>query len=303
MQFRNLNLFRFGPSAARALTMADLQAHALRACGPLELQTRGFVSPYGRDSNVFTHVDADFRLFLTGTEERLLPSVVVAEELAQRVAKIAATEGRRPGAKERKRLREEVISELLPRSFVKPGRMGAYVDVENGWLVVDSASRTKAEAVVSMIREALGRFPATPLAPEESPRNLMTGWLIDGKLPEGMVLGEECDLFDPAEGGSKWSGRRTDLESDEVREHLHAGMQVARLGLVYRDRLSFTLGEDLVIRKVRMLDVVLDELGETAAESNIAALAATFALMAREYAALLADLAKVFKIARPEDRA
>src|SRR5690606_19494715 len=121
----------------------------------------------------------------------------VNETLAQKIAAIAEKEGRRPGGKERKRLKEEVISELLPRAFIRPSRLSAYLDGKNGWFVVDSASRKAAEDAVSQVREALGRFPATPMAPAESPRGLMTGWLIDGKLPPGLVLGEECERRDP----------------------------------------------------------------------------------------------------------
>src|SRR6185437_9409957 len=57
MFFRNLTLFRFSPSAAKSLKDLDaaLAARALRACGPLELATRGFVSPFGPDSEVPSH--------------------------------------------------------------------------------------------------------------------------------------------------------------------------------------------------------------------------------------------------------
>ena len=40
--------------------------------------------------------------------------------------------------------RETITAEphFLPRAFVKPYRMLAYVDLKNGWLVVDTSSRT-----------------------------------------------------------------------------------------------------------------------------------------------------------------
>jgi recombination associated protein RdgC len=303
MFFRNLSLFRFPESTSKSLKTLekDIESQRLRECGPLELATRGFVSPYGRNDDVLLHQVGAYSLLTIGTEERLLPGVVVNEALADRIAQITEKEGRRVGAKERKRLKEEVISDLLPRAFIRPSRLSAYLDAEEGWFVVDSASRKAAEDAVSQVREALGRFPATPMAPEESPRALMTDWLIGGKLPDGLVLGEECELRDPAEAGAVVRCRRQDLESDEVREHLKSGKQAFQLGLVFDERISFVLGEDLVVRKLKFLDVVLDELGD-GAESARAELDASFALMTLELRNLLGRLDTWFGLPRPGDR-
>ena len=87
---------------------------------------------HGAYSAILVHGTGAFSLLAVGSEERLLPGVVVAEELADRIAKIGEKQGRRPGAKERKRLKEEVISELLPRAFVRPSRLFAYLDGKDG---------------------------------------------------------------------------------------------------------------------------------------------------------------------------
>ena len=303
MFFKNLTLFRFPETTSQSLDALekDLESQRLRECGPLELATRGFVSPFGRGSDALLHQIGAFSLVAVGTEERLLPSVVVNEELADRLARLHEKEGRRVGAKERKRLKEEVISELLPRAFIRPSRLSAYLDAEQGWFVVDSASRKAAEDAVSQVREALGSFPATPMAPADSPLVLMTDWLTNCKLPNGLALGEEVELRDPAEAGAVVRCRRQDLESDEVREHLKSGKQVFQLGLVFDDRVSFVLGEDLVVRKLRFLDVVLDQLGEGTAESAQAELDATFALMTLEFRQLFEQLDKWFGLPRPGD--
>lgn len=304
MFFRNLSLFRFPESTSKSLDKLDqgLDSQRLRECGPMEMETRGFVSPFGRDSEDLMHQIGAFSLVAIGSEQRLLPSVVVNEALAEKVAKVAEKEGRRVGGKERKRLKEEVISELLPRAFIRPSRLSAYLDAQGGWFVVDSASRKAAEDAVSQVREALGRFPATPMAPEESPRALMTDWLISGKLPAGLVLGDECELRDPAEAGAVVRCRRQDLESDEVREHLKSGKQVFQLGLEFDERISFVLGEDLTVRKLRFLDVVLDQLDRDNIESARAELDASFALMTLELKTLFERLEEWFGLPRPGDR-
>ena len=168
-------------------------------------------------------------------EDKLLPNSVVSDELNARLRKIAEKAGKPVGSRERKRLKDEVLTDLLPRAFTRVSKRNAYLDTENGWLVVDTASRKAAEAATSLIREALGSFPATPLVPDESPRVLMTDWLTRGRLPGEVALGDECELRDSGDGGAAVRCRRQDLESDEIREHLKSGKQVFQLRLVFDD--------------------------------------------------------------------
>ena len=304
MFFRNLTLFRFAENLPRSIRKlpSALDEHRLRPAGPMELATRGFVSPFGRDSEELSHQIGAFILTTIGGEDRLLPSVVVNEELSARIAKIVAKQGRRVGAKGRKQLKEEVISELMPRAFIRPSRLNAYLDTESGWLVIDTAGRKAAEEVVDQFRTAMGRFPAVPAAPENSPRIVMTDWLIHGKLPKGLALADECELRDPAEAGAVVRCRRQDLESDEVREHLKSGKQVFQLGLTFDDRIGFVLGEDLVVRKLRFLDAVTDDLGEDTPESASAELDAKFALMSLELRRLLDKMDEWFGLPRPGEQ-
>ncbi|HUA82041.1 MAG TPA: recombination-associated protein RdgC [Dyella sp.] len=303
MFFRNLTLFRFSPSVADDLKRLDeaLDEHRLRPCGPLEMGTRGFVPPVGRgDDAPMTHMVNACTLITVGSEEKLLPAAVVNDELQRKVQKVAEEEGRKVGGRERKRMKEDLLTELLPRAFVRSSRMSAYVDRKHGWLVLDTASRKNAENALTQVREALGSFPAVPLAPEEGPRVLMTDWLANGNLPGGLVLGDECELRDPATAtGAIARCRRQDLDAEEVKEHLRNGKQVFQLGLVFDDRISFVLGEDLVVRKLKFLDAVLDEMGDSQQDAA-AEMDARFALLTLELERLLAKLEEWFGLPRPE---
>jgi recombination associated protein RdgC len=302
MFFRNLTLFRFSATVATDLERLDeaLGEHRLRPVGPLEMGTRGFVSPLGRNEEALTHNVAAHTLLTVGSEDKLLPTAVVNDELSRRLQKIAEEDGRKVGGRERKRMKDDVLNELLPRAFVRTSRMSGYVDKKSGWLVLDTSSRKSAENALTQVREALGSFPAVPLAPEEAPRALMTDWVSSGVLPAGLSLGDECELRDPATAtGAIARCRRQDLETEEVREHLRNGKQVFQLGLVFDDRISFVLGEDLILRKLRFLDVVLDDMGDSH-ESAAAEMDANFAMMALEFGRLLGKLEEWFKLPRPE---
>lgn len=304
MFFRNLTLFRFSKAASAELEVLPkrLKKHAFRPCGPLEMQTRGWVSPFGRGETELSHQIGEFTLLALGGEDKLLPSSVVNEAVAGKIEALEAQRGKRIGGRERKRLKDEALHELVPKAFVKPFRQAAYLDEKAGWIVIDSASRKSAEGFLTVLRETLGTFPALPLDPEESPRALMTGWLTGAKLPEGFELGDECELKDPVDGGAQVRCRRQALDADEVREHLRGGKQVSQLGLVVDGRVSFVLGEDLAVRKVKFLDVVVEELESTDRESPRAELDARFALMSLTLKPVLARLDEVFRLPRPSER-
>lgn len=302
MLFRNLTLFRF-PSSLRS-TLEAIDEHlpnaALKPVGPLELCSRGFVSPFGRGEDQLSHRVADCVLLTLGGEDKLLPSAVVNEALAQKLEAVREREGRNPGGRERKRLKDEVLTDLLPRAFARPMRVNGYLDLGLGWLVVDTSSKKTAEAFVTAIREALGSFPALPVNAESSPRALLTSWIAGEALPKGFELGDECELRDPVDAGAIVKCKRQELDSDEVREHLEAGKQGFQLALTFEERLSFTIGEDIVVRKLKFLETATEALERDERDSLRAEIDATFALMSGELKRLLGRLEEEFSLSKAD---
>lgn len=300
MFFRNLMLFRFSQTTAQ--TLADispwLSQHRLRSPGPLEVATTGFVSPYGPDSNVLVHTDESFHWFTLGREERLLPATVVNAELNKRLHAESERRGRPVGGRQRRAIKAEVLDVLLPQAFVRASHVNAYLDRDLGWLVIDTSSLKTADMVLTKLREALGSFPAVPMAPNNPPRLFMTDWLANGRLPAELFLGDECELRDPASGATVIC-RQQELESGEVHQHLKQGKQPFRLGLQFQDRASFVLGEDLVIRKFRFLDIVQDSFDAGDVDSHESELDARFAVMTRELRLVLDGLEQWFGLERP----
>jgi len=300
MFFRNLTLFRFPPTTKLDELDKGLDECQLKPVGPLELSSRGFISPFGRDSDVFAARQRDAIWLTVGGEDRLLPGAVVNDMLAKKLEEIEAKEGRKPGGRTRKRIKDELITDLLPRAFVKPSRTDAMLDMEHGIVVVDTSSRKNGENVISEIRRALGSFPALPLNAEVAPRSVLTGWIAGEPLPDGLALGDECELRDPVDQGAVVKCQRQELQGDEIGKHLEAGKQVTRLALTLDDHVSFVLGEDLVVRKFKLLDGAVDQLESTEREDLRAELDARFALMAGEAKRLFAVLEKALKLSKAE---
>ena len=300
MFFRNLTLFRFPTSLQLEAFDAGLTECALRPVGPMELSTRGFISPFGRDTEGLKHMLDEAYWLAVGGEDRLLPGAVVNDMLQKKLDDIEQKEGRRPGGRTRKRLKDELITELLPRAFVRPTRTDAILDMKQGVVAIDTSSKKSAENVVSEIRRALGSFPALPLNAEVAPRSVLTGWLAGEALPDGLSMGDECELRDPVDQGAVVKCQRQELQGDEIGKHLEAGKQVTRLALTLDDHVSFVLGEDLVIRKFKLLDGAVDQLESTERDDLRAELDARFALMSGEAKRLFAVLEKALKLSKAE---
>ena len=308
MFFRNLTVFRFPGSLDFADLDARLGEHVLKPVGGLELSSRGFVSPFGRAlrqaqderEEALSHRIGDAIWLTVGGEDKLLPAAVINDLLHKKLAELEEKEGRRLGSRARKRLKEDLVHELLPRAFVRPTRADAMLDLEHGLCIVDSSSRKAAEAVVSEIRNALGSFPALPLNAEVAPRAVLTGWIAGDPLPGGLSLGDECELRDAADGGAVVKCQRQELQGDEIAKHLESGKQVARLALTLDDHLSFVLGEDLVVRKLKFLDGAVDQLESGEREDVRAELDARFALMSAELKRLFEVLEPALKLSKAE---
>ena len=300
MFFRNLTLFRFPASLDLADLDTQLAAQPLKPVGPMELSSRGFVPPFGPDAEAYSHRVGDALWLSVGGEDKLLPAAVVNDLLGKKLAAIEEQEGRKPGGRARRRLKEDLVAELLPRAFVRPSRTEVMLDLGNGLCIVDTSSRKTAEAAVGEIRHALGSFPALPLNAEVAPRAVLTGWIAGDPLPEGLTLGDECELRDPVDGGAVIKCQRQELQTDEIARHLEAGKQVARLALTLDDHLSFVLGEDLVVRKLKFLDGAVEQLESTERNDVRAELDARFALMAGELQRLFAVLEPALKLSKAD---
>ncbi len=301
MFFRNLTLFRFPTSIDFSEIDKLLPEALLRPVGPLEMTSRGFISPFGRDEQeALSHRIGDFLWLTVGGEDKILPGSVVNDLLARKVAEIEEKEGRRPGGRARKRLKDDLIHELLPRAFVKTSRTDAMLDLQHGYVAVDTSSRKTGENVMSEIRGLLGSFPALPLNAEVAPRSVLTGWIAGEPLPEGLSLGEECEMKDPIEGGAVVKCQHQELRCEEIDKHLEAGKQVTKLALVLDDHVSFVLGDDLVIRKLKFLDGALDQLEHSEEDGARAELDARFALMSGEVRRLFLLLEQALKLSKAD---
>lgn len=293
MLFRNVVLYRL--PADWSLPAANLEdtlaARPLRPCGAFEMETRGFVT-LGPEER-FLYTQGPHHLMMLGSNRKLLPASIVNQEAKARAAEQAKEQGHPVGRRQMKEIRARVDDELRARALTRRTTTAAWLDAGRRWLAINAAARGRAEGLAETLRDTLGSLPVLPVEAPEAPTAAFATWLTRGDPPGRFAIGEDVELkaFDNRAADNRGATIRYvrhPLDGKDVRDHLATGMLPTRLGLVWNERISFVLHQDLRITGLRFLDVYKDDnaKGEDAAEQ----FAIDFALMTGEVSQLLDEL-------------
>ena len=303
MWLKNLCVFlgteRFGWTAAE---LEQRLADALcPECGTQSQSTEGFVPPLKADT-AMVHVVDNLAVCMHQEIVRMLPAAVLAEEVEERVEQIETKEGRKVSRREKADIKDEAHFELLPRAFTRSRRTVVVMDLRDHRVWVDSAAEKRAEQVVAALRTALGTLPVTRPDAGTPPAQEMSTWLAEpARLPNGFECGDRCVLESDDDTKSSVRVTAMDLQRDEVRAHLGAGMQVVRLNLAVDDALEFDLADNLDLKRLRPLDLVQDDLDAVDAEDAGAELQARISLQGQVLRGLLDRIYTHFGVAGEVD--
>lgn len=295
MWFKNLRIYRLTrafDSTPEGLAEL-LEPLTFQPCGKLDPVRYGWVPPLGRHGSQLVHACNGNIMVCAKRQEKILPAAVIKEQLDERVANLAAEEGRHIGRKERDSLKDEVIFDLLPRALAKSTLDFAYIAPQEKLVYVNSASSKRAEELLSGLREALGSLSAVPVTAVNPPVACMTEWLREHTLPARFTLGEECELQAPKDG-RVIRCKNQDLTADEILSHIHSGMVVNKLALTWNEAIHFVLDDQLAIKRLKFDDKLLELAGERNPETAAEEFDTDFSVMSAELASFLADLLAAF---------
>jgi recombination associated protein RdgC len=297
MFFKNITAFRLVEQfelSNQQLAVLLLQFKSVEPKGQVA-QTKGF--DYVIDKEMVIESNGCM-MFCVQQFDKVLPSSVINDEVDKRVAAIKEEQNRMVFGKEKSEIKDSVTIEFLPRAFVRQSKTLAYIDVKNGFLIVNTASQSKAEDVLSLLRKALDGFPALPIQTVESPTFVMTDWVRNwvrmGVGSNNFIIDDECKIVDAEQKSSIINVKNFDVTSNTITENVAHGMQVRSLALTYKYRVSFVLNSDFIIKRVKFLELAMEERGEFEAGNERDKFLADMILMTGEIRTLLSDLVQVF---------
>lgn len=288
MWLKNLQIYRL--PAPWAFTPEQMQeALAQMVFVPTasnELLRQGFVSPRGNDQLV--HVVNKQMLIALGTEKKLLPASVINQVAHAKALEIEEAQGFALGKKQMKELKERVADELLPRAFAQFSRTWCWIDPVNGWLVVDSASPGKADDVIKYLLKVVDKMPLESLRVQRSPVAMMTMWLETDEPPLFFTVDRDAVLRATGESRAAVSYKNHTLDTNDIHQHILTGKQCTKLAMTWSDKISFVLNEDLSIKAVKPLDVLMEN--STSTRNNEERFDNDLMLMSGELSNMLTDL-------------
>ena len=247
-------------------------------CMASQPESAGWVAPRGDKHAALAESVGGQVVFKLCTETKAVPGSVVKTQVQAQLDTIEQETGHRPKGKRAREVKEAVVHALLPRAFPKRAETLVWLDPVAQLVWVGAGSTKKADAVVTRLIELLapasagagagGGLKLSLLQTTLSPATAMSMWLAEKEAPAGFSIDRDCELKQPDSEKATVRYARHTLDIDEVAEHIKQGKLPTQLALTWNARVSFVLTEALSLRRIQLLDVVLQGSGSEAEQSG-----------------------------------
>lgn len=227
-----------------------LQKATFQPCTPSQDKSAGWAPPRGEAHGALVESIGGQWMLRYHSEAKLLPASVVQKHVQEKCDAIQQECGRKPGKKEQRDLKEEARLDLLPQAFSKESGMWVWIDPQARFLVIDTSSQTRADAVASLLVECLPGFALALLDTQSSPQAAMAQWLLEQDPPPAFSIDQECELKAVDGSGAVVRYGRHPLDIDEVRVHIEQGKLPTKLEMTWKDRVIFVLTNSLHLKKL-----------------------------------------------------
>ncbi len=273
-----------------------LQKTRFVPCGPTQGESAGWVPPRGAKHSQLAELVGGQLILKLCTEKRAVPASAIKAGVEEKIERYKRETGQeRIGARAKKEFKEEVLLDLLPRAFTKRVNTLLWLAPEHKLLVIDSGTLAGADRIVSALLATLLDIPGVgsaldlQLIPTElSPSAAMAHWLSTREAPFNFTIDRDCELKTPDEQKSSVRYARHTLDIDEVAQHIAAGKVPTQLAMTWNERVSFVLSDTGQVRRMKMLDVVMEGVDKPGKDED--GFDADAAILTGELAGLLPDL-------------
>jgi len=290
MWFKQTQLFQL-KEAIRYLPKdfdEKFQAYPYQECLPSMPYSSGWVSPLDEEDAPLVLGINGYMMLCLQIEEKILPAIVIRQELVKQIKKIELQENRRVGHDEKLSLKDDVVMTLLPYAFSKLTKVYAYLDTRNQWLVLATANARKVEQFLTAFKKTLGDiinpFPISQLA------SMMTAWAKHHNYSSSFSIGKACMMQDANQQGRVIRCKEQDLRASNIQSFIQDGCEIKQLALNWQDRIDFTLLDNFTLQAIRFGDEIIAQIKEVEAGTKLQQFNADFLIMTESFTQLFTEL-------------
>ncbi|MBA2656291.1 MAG: recombination-associated protein RdgC [Tatlockia sp.] len=290
MWFNNALIYQYELSETVDFTTL-LAAEQLKPCPPHARFIYGWLPNFGDE---LVQEVAGSSMICLGKEERILPRGVIKRMVAERVQALEAQQGRKIKRSEQAQIAEDLEFELLPKSFCVQKRLAALLDGPSNRLIINASSNNQASQLTSLLRKSIPGIQIEPLNSNENLALRFAQWLNDPSLiPPNFQLASDCLLFALDDEKKRFTCKGYELPAQEILSLLAQGLAAAEISLIWNERIQFTLTQDLVFKRLKSLDYLVDEFNDIQQlEGEYQQRDASLTLLSGELRGLVNDLLK-----------
>jgi recombination associated protein RdgC len=257
--FKNVMAYRIGPNWHATVPEIEnaLETNRFAECSPGQDKSVGWTEPRGAANGPLIESIGGQWIVKLIIETKAVPGAVVRRKADLQAQVIEAKTGRKPGKKETREMREDILHSLLPQAFAKQGSVMVWINPKDRLLAIDAGITGKADEVITQLVRALPGLDLNLLQTATSPQTGMAAWLLatdSAELPRALSVEKECVLKSSSEDQPMVKYTRHNLSNEEVRRHVREGKLPTQLALSWEGKASFVLTESLQFKKVTFLD-------------------------------------------------
>lgn len=258
--FKTLSLYRFtAPNSLAWSTIEESLAEAAFVeCGASQQQSVGWVAPRGIDHGALVEMQMGHRFMKLMIETKKVPSEVLKRKVKEQCDALEVSTGRKPGKKEKREITDDVHLALLPMAFTSRSSVLIWLDTNTGFMAID-ASGAKLDTALTWMIKAMDGLTLQLVNTKTAPAAAMAIWLSTKEAPANFSVDRECELRAADESKAVVRYTRHALDTDEIAQHISMGKIPTRLALTWDDRVSFTLTDGLVLKKIEFLETVFED--------------------------------------------
>lgn len=268
--FSNLTLYRFNSQDALSLQMIEeaFSRTPFQPCGATMEKSAGWVPARGEANGQLVESVGGHWIAKYQTEAKQLPPSVLNRKVQEKADAIEKEFGRKPGKKEKRDLKDEARLDLLPAAFTKLASTWLWIDPTAGLIAMDTTTQARADEIITLLVESIKGLGCGLIDTQTSAQAAMAHWLLTQEPPAGFTIDRQCTLKAADESKAVIRYARHPLDIDEIRQHVEHGKLPVELAITWDERISFVLTDALTIKKLELLDGVMDKAGGEDADKD-----------------------------------